>query len=101
MKIKKGDKIKVTTGKDKGKEGIVQKVYSKKNAVLVPGINVYKKHVRKNEQMPKGGIVEMPRMIVVSKIALVCPKCKKPSKIGYQIQGAKKSRICKECKSII
>jgi large subunit ribosomal protein L24 len=53
MKIKKGDKIKVVAGKDNGREGTVEKVYEKKNAVLVPGINLYKKHVRKNDQLPR------------------------------------------------
>jgi large subunit ribosomal protein L24 len=61
MKIKKGDKVKVIYGKDKGKEGVVEKVYQKANKVLIPGINLYKKHIKKNEKMPQGGIIEVPR----------------------------------------
>ena len=101
MKIKKNDKVMVQTGKDRGNQGVVEKVYSKQSTVLVTGLNLYKKHVRKSEQMPKGGIVEVPRPIDISKIGLVCPHCKKTVKVGYQIEGEKKSRICKKCKSII
>lgn len=101
MKIKKNDKVTVQTGKDRGKQGVVEKVYPKQNTVLVTGLNVFKKHVRKSEQMPKGGIVEVPRPLDVSKVGLVCPSCKKTVKVGYKIEGDKKSRICKKCKSII
>ena len=60
MKIKKGDKIKITVGKDKGKGGVVEKIYKNYNRVLVTGVNLYKRHVKKNEKMPQGGIVEIP-----------------------------------------
>ena len=101
MKIKKNDKVTIQTGKDSGKQGVVEKVYAKQNTVLVAGLNLYKKHVRKSEQMPKGGIVEVPRPIDISKVGVVCPHCKKTVKIGYQLDGKKKSRICKKCKTII
>jgi len=101
MKLKKGDKIKVIAGKDKGKEGVVEKVFASSTKALVMGINIYKKHVKKNEQMPKGGVVELPRPINVSKLGFLCPKCKKISKIGYLIEGKQKIRICKKCKEKI
>lgn len=101
MKIKKGDKIKVITGKDKGRDGVVAKTYRKQNKVLVTGINQYKKHIKKNEKMPKGGVVELPRPLSSSKVMLICPKCSKLTKIGYQIKNNKKSRICKKCESVI
>jgi len=101
MKIKKNDKVAIQTGKDRGKQGVVEKVYPKQNTILVTGLNLYKKHVQKSEQMPKGGIVEVPRPLNVSKVAVVCPHCKKTVRIGYQITEGKKSRICKKCKSII
>jgi large subunit ribosomal protein L24 len=101
MKIKKGDKIKVTAGKDKGRDGVVEKVYQSAKKVVVTGINIYKRHVKKNEKMPQGGIVEIPRAMDVSKLAIVCPKCGKIARIGYKIEKNKKYRICKKCQSKI
>lgn len=101
MKIKKGDKIKIIIGKDKGKEGVVEKVYRKSNKILVMGINLYKRHLKKSDKFPQGGIVDVPRPILVSKVMLVCPKCKKTTRVGYQIEKNKKVRICKKCKSAI
>ncbi len=101
MKIKKGDKIKVISGKDNGKTAKVEKVYLKQNKVLIQGINIYKKHVKKNEKMPQGGIVEVPRPLAISKIMLVCPKCEKITRVGYEKKAGKKNRICKKCKSVV
>jgi len=101
MKIKKGDKVKVIYGKDKGKEGVVEKVYKKTNKVLIPGVNLYKKHIKKNEKMPQGGIIDIPRPLDVSKVMLICPKCKKPTRVGFFKEGKKKFRICKKCESKI
>lgn len=101
MKIKKGDKIKITAGKDKGKKGVVEKVYKKANKVLITGLNMYKRHVKKNEKMPQGGIVDLPRAIDVSKLALVCLKCEKITRIGFKVEKNKKYRICRKCDSKI
>jgi len=101
MKIKKGDKIKITIGKNKGKTGVVEKVYKNSNKVLVTGMNMYKRHVKKNEKMPQGGIVEIPRPMDVSKLNLVCPKCGKITRIGFKIEKNKKIRICRKCDSKI
>ena len=101
MKIKKGDKIKITVGKDKGKSGVVEKVYKNSNKILVTGMNLYKRHVKKNEKMPQGGIVEIARPINISKLNLVCPKCAKITRIGFIVEKNKKVRICKKCDSKI
>lgn len=101
MKIKKGDKIKVMAGKDQGRDGIVERVYSKKDSVLVTGVNLFKKHIKKNEKMPQGGVVEVPRPLNVSNIMIICPSCKKTTRIGYQIKNGKKIRVCKKCESKI
>lgn len=101
MKIKKGDKVKIITGKDKGRDGVVERVYKKQNKVMIPKINLYKKHIKKNEKMPQGGVVEMSRPIDISKIMLICPKCGKTTRIAYEIKNGKKSRVCKKCKSNI
>ncbi len=101
MKIRKGDKVIIIAGKDKGREGQVERVYPKTRQVLVPGINIYKRHVKKSEQMPQGGVVEIPRPLDVAKVMYKCSKCGKPARIGYQLEGKKKFRICKRCKSKI
>lgn len=101
MKIKKGDKVKIIAGKDKGRDGIVEAVYKKQSKVLVAGANIYKKHVKKNEKMPQGGVVELPRSINVSNVVLICPKCNKISKIGYKVEKNKRVRVCKKCESAI
>jgi len=99
MKIKKGDKIKVMAGKDKGREGQVERAYLKSGKIVVPGINIYKKHIKKNEKMPQGGVVDLPRPLAATKVMLVCPKCKKVTRVGYLIEKNKKYRICKKCQS--
>ncbi len=99
MKIKKGDKVKITAGKDRGRDGKVVRVYSKQNKVLVEGVNLYKRHVKKSEQAPQGGVLDIPRPLDVAKVALVCPKCGKTTRIGYTVEKGKKLRVCKKCKS--
>lgn len=99
MKFKKNDTVQIMAGKDKGKTGTIDRVY--KDRVLVPGLNVYKKHIKKTEQTPQGGLVELSRPFNVAKIAVVCPTCKKFTRVGYQMNGKTKQRICKKCKSII
>jgi large subunit ribosomal protein L24 len=100
MKFKIGDNVKLTIGKDKGREGKIEKLFLKKGTVLVPGVNMYKKHVKSVGEV-KGGIYDLPRALSVSKIALICPKCKKITRIGYRIAGKEKVRICKKCKKQI
>lgn len=99
MKLKKGDKVKVIAGKDKGREGTIERVYKKSEKVLILDINVYKKHVKKNEQMPQGGIVDLPRPLDVSKVMFMCEKCAKPTRLGYKINEDKKVRVCKKCQT--
>ena len=101
MKIKKGDKIRVTAGKDSGREGVVERVYAKANRLLITGVNIYKKHIKKNEKMPQGGTVEVPRPLDAAKVMLICPKCKKETRIGYELVKNKKFRVCKKCGSRI
>jgi len=101
MRIRKGDKVKIIAGKDRGKVGRVEKIYKNQNKVLILGINIYKKHIKKSEKIPKGGVVEVPRPIDVAKIMLVCPKCAKTTKVEFTVEKSKKHRMCKKCKSII
>lgn len=99
MKIRKGDKIRVTAGKDKGREGVVDRVYPKSNRILIQKINIYKKHIKKSEKMPQGGIVEVPRPLDAAKVMLICSKCGKLTRVGYKIEKNKKYRVCKKCES--
>jgi large subunit ribosomal protein L24 len=102
MKIKKNDKILVTAGKDKGKTGKVEKVFHKTSKVLVEGINLYKKHLKKRGEDKPGGIVERNRPLTVANVALICPKCQKPTRVGYKFDKSnKKYRICKKCREEI
>jgi large subunit ribosomal protein L24 len=96
FKLKVGDNVKITAGKDKGRDGQIEKIYPKNNKVVIPGLNIYKKHV-KGFQGQKGGIYEIPRPIDIFKIALICPKCKKPTRVGFKFIEKEKVRICKKC----
>ena len=79
LKIKIGDTVKVLSGKDKGREGKVEKVLFKNSTCVVPGLNMYKRHV-KGKPGQKGGIYDVPRPLALSKVMLVCPKCKRATK---------------------
>ena len=97
MKIVKGDKVVVIAGKDKGKEGIVQAVYPKQSKVVVEGVNVHKRHKKPTQQNPEGTIVEMYVPIHVSNVAIVDPKTKKATRVGYSVdKDGKKVRIAKK-----
>lgn len=96
MKFKIGDNVKITAGKDRGRDGKIEKIFPKVLKVLVPGVNLYKKHV-KGFHGQKGGIYDIPRPLGLGKIALICPKCKKVTRIGFSTKGEKKARICKKC----
>ncbi len=101
MKIKKGDQIIVTTGKDKGKKGKVEKVFPKESKVLVPGVNIVKKHEKKRDEQHPGGIIEAAMPISLGKIAVICPKCGKQTRLGYRIVKNTKERICRKCDQVI
>jgi len=102
MKIKKGDKVRVIAGSDKGKEGIVQAVYPKINKVVVENINVHKRHKKPTQQTPEGSILDVYVPIDASKVALIDPKTKKIAKVGYKVEkDGKKVRINKKTKETI
>ena len=100
LKLRKTDEVLVTTGKDKGRKGKIEKIFPKTQKVLIPGINMYKKHV-KGFQGQKGGIYDIPRPMAVTKIALVCPKCKKATRVGFEVVKKEKVRVCRKCKKQI
>ncbi len=97
MKIKKGDKVKIISGKDSGKEGKVLRVLRDVNKVVVDGLNIVKKHIRPRKDGEKGERVEVPAPLDVSNVMLVCPHCSKTTRVGYIIKDGVKSRACKKC----
>lgn len=97
MKIKKGDMVKVTAGKDKGRTGRVEKVIPALGAVVLPGINQYKKHVKPQGEGRSGEIVTLSRPLTMGKIALICPKCKQATRVGYKFDKGRKLRVCRKC----
>lgn len=102
MKLRKGDNIIVTVGKDKGRKGKIEKVLPKVGKVLVPGINIYKKHTKPRGEKQPGGIIDIIKPLLIANVALICPKCSKQTRIGYQIdKTGTKHRICKKCQAII
>lgn len=102
MKILKGDKVLIIKGKDRGKSGKVLKSLPKRNKVIVEGLNKYKKNQKPKKEGEKGQIVEFERPTDVSNVCIVCPKCKKQTRVGYMIDDkSKKHRICAKCKAKI
>ncbi|MDD4332728.1 MAG: 50S ribosomal protein L24 [Patescibacteria group bacterium] len=106
MNIKKGDKVKVMSGKDKGKTGKVLQVFLSENRISVEGLNLLIKHMRPKRQGEKGQRIEFPAWINMSNVMIICPKCGKATRVGTQTtandKGEKrKYRICRKCKQTI
>jgi large subunit ribosomal protein L24 len=106
MKIKKGDKVRILAGKDKGKEGKVLQIFADKNKASIEGLNLLIKHLRPNKQGEKGQRIEFPAPLNISNLAFICQQCGKITRIGYKFteeaagegkKSIKKSRICKKC----
>ncbi|MDC3417806.1 50S ribosomal protein L24 [Aquibacillus salsiterrae] len=96
MHVKKGDKVQVITGKDKGKQGVILEAYPKKDRVLVEGVNVVKKHAKPSQDNPQGGILNFEAPIHVSNVMLLDPKSGEPTRVGYEVKDGKKVRIAKK-----
>ena len=95
MRVKKGDKVVVIAGSEKGKEGTISKVLPKEEKVIIAGINMVKKHVKPNQAEPEGKITEKEAPIHVSNVALVDPKTKTATKVKYENKDGKKVRVAK------
>lgn len=97
MKIHKNDTVLIISGKDRAKRGKVLDVFPKEERLVVEGLNLRKKHVRPKRSGEKGQVVELPSLISVSNVQLICQKCGKPTRVGYKFIEKKKYRICKKC----
>jgi large subunit ribosomal protein L24 len=94
LKVKKGDKVVVITGRDKGKSGEILRVLRDENRVVVQGVNMVKRHQRQTMQT-QGGIIEKEASIHVSNVAHIDPKTQKPTRVGYRMDGERKVRVAR------
>ncbi len=102
-KIRKGDTVKILTGKDVGKTGTVHTVFPKKNRVIISGINLLKKAQRRTPNITtQAGIIEREGPIDMSNVAVICKNCGKPTRVGFQFVGeGQKGRVCKKCGEVL
>ncbi|HVM51985.1 MAG TPA: 50S ribosomal protein L24 [Acidimicrobiales bacterium] len=97
MKIKKGDRVVVLQGKDRGKEGVVMRAIPTKGKVIVEGVNIAKKHQKPTRTTMQGGIIDKDMPLDVSNVALICPK-DGATRVGYKVsENGAKSRVCRKC----
>jgi len=96
FKLKKEDIVQVITGKDKGKQGRILKILRDKDRILVEGVNIVKKAQKKRKQQDRGGILEIEAALHSSNVMIVCKKCG-PTRLGYKLNGDKKTRVCRKC----
>ena len=98
MKIRKGDTVRVLTGKDRGKEGEVIRAIPERGKVIVAGVNLAKKHQRPLNATMQGGIIDKDMPIPVANVALLCDDCG-PTRVGYRFDSdGTKVRVCKKCR---
>jgi large subunit ribosomal protein L24 len=101
MRVKVGDQVAVLAGKDRGKRGKVLRVFPKDDRALVERLNLTKHFDRPTQTSRAGGIVEREMPLPLSKLAVVCPRCSKPTRVGMRLStgtaGATKQRACKQC----
>lgn len=100
--VKTGDTVVVLSGKNKGKKGKVMAVSPKEGKVIVENVNMVSKHIKPRKMGEAGGIVKAEGAMYASKVQIVCPRCKKPTRIGHMIdEKGVKSRICRKCGEIL
>ena len=100
MNVRRGDTVLVLAGKDRGKRGTVERVEKTKRGygVVIPGINMAKRHQRARSRTQSAGIIDLPVPIHVSNVQVVCPRCGRPTRIGHQqLESGRRSRVCKRC----
>ena len=96
MKLKKGDIVQVMSGKEKGKRGKISRVYPEDFRIVVEGVNIKKKHRKPTKSGEKGQTIEKQNPIPSSKVRMMCLKCAKPVRLGYNMEGETKMRICRK-----
>jgi len=104
QKLKVGDTVQVMKGAERSsstRRGKVLAIDKVKGRVRVEGLRLVKRHMRKTAQSPEGGIIEKPGTIASANVAVVCPKCDKPTRVGVKADGETKRRFCKNCDASI
>lgn len=101
LKIKSGDTVKVIAGDHKGSEGKVLRVFRDANKAIVEGVNMISKHTKPSAKNPQGGIVKKEAPIHVSNLALLDPKSKQATKVGFKVEGDKKVRFSKKSNQVL
>ncbi|TWH47047.1 50S ribosomal protein L24 [Sporomusa sp. KB1] len=102
LHVKKGDKVVVLSGKDKGKQGKIVEALPKKGKVVVEGVNKVKRHTKPSQKAPQGGIMVKEAALASAKVMLVCPACDKPTRIKKtQLSSGAFARTCKKCGEVI
>ena len=102
QKIRKGDLVLVVAGKDRGKQGRVQRVIPQSERVVVEGVNLARKHVKPRPGVQRAGIVTIEASLSVSNVMLLCPHCNRGSRMRFSVlEDGKKVRVCKRCKEAI
>jgi large subunit ribosomal protein L24 len=97
LKVRKGDRVRVLTGKDRGKEGVISRVLPRQNKVIVDGVNVAKRHQKPRTANEPGGIIDKDMPIPVPNVALLCSSCG-PTRVGYRFDDdGTKVRVCRKC----
>jgi large subunit ribosomal protein L24 len=99
-RIRKGDRVQVVAGNDRGKIGRVLEVLPEKNRIIVERVHMIKRHQRATAQMREPGIVEREGTIDVSNVMPLCPECDEPTRIGFVVVDGRKMRRCKRCGEI-
>jgi large subunit ribosomal protein L24 len=97
MRLREGDKVKVISGKDTGKESRISRVLPRRNKVIVEGVNTAKRHTRPRGQTMQGGIIDKDMPIDASNVMIMCDDCRRPVRIGYRVDDLGKHRICVRC----
>lgn len=101
MKIKLNDNVMIMSGKEAGKTGKIVQVFPKEEKVVVEGMHQIKKHLRAKSATEKGQVILLASPMASGKVMLVCPKCAKPARVGYKLDGDKKKRVCRRCDQVI
>ena len=102
MRFRSDDNVLIIKGRDRGKQGRIQKIHVSKNKVLVEGVNIVKKHQKPAQGVRQGGIIQKELPIPIANVMLVCTQCNKPTRIGYRfLADGTKARVCRLCEEVI
>lgn len=99
-RLRRGDEVLVLSGAEQGKRGHLMRVDLEKKRALVQGVNFVKKHQRQRNQNVQAGIIEMEAPLRLCKLALICPKCNQPTRVGITREDGKRQRVCRKCGAV-